>query len=360
MTSLKGLTMKDFTYLSHKRRILFAPGARHSLGQELDHLGVAHPLVLTTPQQEDAVDLLAEGLAGRSVSVFTGAAMHTPVEVTQTALERLRESGADGIVSIGGGSTIGLGKALALRTGLPHISLPTTYSGSEMTDILGETEKGVKTTQRSPDIRPKTVIYDVDLTLGLPLGMSGLSGMNAMAHAVEALYAPDANPVTDLMALEAISVLFAALPALADDPANPEVRAQLFYGSWLCGLCLDGAAMSLHHKICHTLGGSFDLPHAETHTVMLPHSLAYNAPAIGPVMARLQGVLGPDPAAALYELSGRQGAPRALSALAMPEAGISKAAQMALTSPYANPRPLEEGALMQMLTRAWHGQLPQA
>ncbi|NVK47318.1 MAG: maleylacetate reductase [Rhodobacteraceae bacterium] len=352
--------MKNFTYLSHARRILFAPGARKALGEELDRLGIMHPLILTTPQQADAVELLSEGLENREWTVFSGAAMHTPVDVTQSALDDLKNCGADGVVSIGGGSTIGLGKALAVRQGLAHVSLPTTYSGSEMTNILGETEAGVKTTRRAPEIRPDTVIYDVDLTLGLPLGMSGLSGMNAMAHAVEALYAPDANPITDLMALEAIKVLANALPKLADAPTDMGVRADLFYGSWLCGLCLDSVAMSLHHKICHTLGGSFDLPHAQTHTVMLPHSLAYNAPAIAPVMVRLQDVLGLDPAVALYELSGRLGAPRALADLGMPENGIATAAQMALKNPYANPRPLEEGALRDMLARAWRGEPPQS
>ncbi|AVW92413.1 maleylacetate reductase [Celeribacter baekdonensis] len=352
--------MKEFTYLSHPRRVLFASGARRSLGGELDRLGITHPLILTTPHQENAVEDLADGLMGRNWSQFSGAAMHTPVEVTAEAMCSYEKSGADGVVSIGGGSTIGLGKALAVRQDCAHISLPTTYSGSEMTDILGETEGGQKVTRRDAKIRPDTVIYDVDLTLGLPVGLSGLSGMNAMAHAVEALYAPNANPVSDLMALEAIGVLALALPKLADAPEDVDIRAKLFYGSWLCGLCLDGAAMSLHHKICHTLGGSFDLPHAETHTVMLPHSLAYNAPAIAPVMARLTSVLGADPAQAIFDLSGRLRAPRALSDLGMPEGGIAKAAQMALKSPYANPRPLEEAALSAMLTRAWRGEAPQS
>lgn len=352
--------MKEFTYLSHPRRVLFASGARRSLGDELDRLGITHPLILTTPHQENAVEDLTDGLMGRNWSQFSGAAMHTPVEVTAEAMRSYEKSGADGVVSIGGGSTIGLGKALAVRQDCAHISLPTTYSGSEMTDILGETEGGQKVTRRDAKIRPDTVIYDVDLTLGLPVGLSGLSGMNAMAHAVEALYAPNANPVSDLMALEAIGVLAEALPRLADASEDVDIRAKLFYGSWLCGLCLDGAAMSLHHKICHTLGGSFDLPHAETHTVMLPHSLAYNAPAIAPVMARLTSVLGADPAQAIFDLSGQLRAPRALSDLGMPEGGIAKAAQMALKSPYANPRPLEESALSAMLTRAWRGEAPQS
>ncbi|AJE45094.1 maleylacetate reductase [Celeribacter indicus] len=350
--------MRDFTYLSHTRRILFAPGARKALGNELDRLGMTHPLIVTTKQRASLVDQLSDTLAHRDWTLFPEAAMHTPVAVTEEALRRFDACGADGVVSVGGGSTIGLGKALAGRRGLSHISLPTTYSGSEMTDILGETEGGRKTTRRAPEIRPTTVIYDVELTLGLPLGISGLSGMNAMAHAIEALYAPHANPVTDLMALEAIGVLAKSLPDLADALDDVDLRADLFYGSWLCGLCLDAAEMSLHHKICHTLGGSFDLPHAEAHAVMLPHALAYNAPAIAPVMARLVPLLGADPARALYDLSRHLGAPQSLSDLGMPEDGIAKVAQMALENPYANPRPLAAGPLTEMLTRAWRGNAP--
>ena len=173
----------------------------------------------------------------------------------------------DGLVAVGGGSTIGLAKAIALRTGLPQVAIPTTYAGSEMTDILGETEGGAKTTRRSEAVRPEAVIYDVELTRSLPPGLSATSGLNAIAHAAEALYARDGNPVIALMAEEGVRALAAALPAIVADPGDMAARGDALYGAWLCGLCLGAASMALHHKLAHVLGGSFDLPHAETHAV---------------------------------------------------------------------------------------------
>src|SRR6185312_3310989 len=195
--------------------------------------------------------------------VFTEATMHTPVEVTERAMQAVRDNGADCTVALGGGSTTGLGEAIALRTDLPQVVIPTTYAGSEATPILGETKDGLKTTQRSMKVLPEVILYDVDLTLTLPVGLSVTSGMNAIAHAVEALYAQDANPITSLMAEEAIRALARALPVIVADPCNVEARSDALYGAWLCGVCLGTVGMALHHKLCHTLGGTFDLPHAE-------------------------------------------------------------------------------------------------
>ena len=243
---------------------------------------------------------------------------------------------------MGGGSTTGLAKAIALRTDLPQIVVPTTYAGSEMTPILGETKDGAKVTQSSPEVLPEVVIYDVDLTLDPACGLSGTSGINAIAHAVEALYARDRNPVTDLMAAEPIRALSRALPRIVDDPRDREARSDALYGAWLCGSCLGAVGMALHHKLCHTLGGTFDLPHAETHTVVLPHALAYNAPAIPDVMRRLGEALGADDAArASSTWPGSSGRRAALRDLGMPEDGIDEAADRALANPYWNPRALE-------------------
>ena len=218
--------------------------------------------------------------------------MHTPVEVTELALAAMKDCDADCIVSLGGGSTTGLGKALALRTGVNQLCIPTTYAGSEMTPILGETKDGLKTTVRTNDVLPETVIYDVDLTLSLPPALAATSGINAIAHAVEALYARDTNPVISLMAEEGIRALARALPAIVAKPDDREARSDALYGAWLCGVCLGTVGMALHHKLCHTLGGTFDLPHAETHTIVLPHALAYNAPAVPEAAARIARAIG--------------------------------------------------------------------
>jgi maleylacetate reductase len=279
--------------------------------------------------------------------------------VTERVVQIVRERAVDAVVSFGGGSTTGLGKAIALRTDLPQIVLPTTYAGSEMTPILGETKDGAKTTQRNLKVLPEVVIYDVDLTLGLPAAISGTSGMNAVAHAVEALYAVDRNPVISLLAEEGIGALARALPRISEAPHDHAARSDALYGAWLCGTCLGAVSMALHHKLCHVLGGAFDLPHAETHTVILPHATAYNASAAPEAMARVARALdSPDPPQALYELAGRLGAKPSLRELGMPQDGIERAVEQTMANPYPNPRPLDVFAIRELIIRAWNGEPP--
>ena len=349
------MTLSPFTYQSNPGRVIFGSGTIDRAGAELERLGVERALVLTTSAQAAEGRALAGRLGDRAAGVFAGATMHTPVAVTETALRAVREHRADGVVALGGGSTTGLGKAIAARLDLPQLVLPTTYAGSEMTPILGETENGVKRTRSDPGILPETVIYDVDLTLGLPAGLSATSGLNAIAHAIEALYARDRNPIVSLMAVDAIGKLVVALPRIVDDPADRDARADALYGAWLCGVCLGSVGMSLHHKLCHTLGGAFDLPHAETHSVLLPHALAFNAPAVPDVMSRLEPVLGAEPAVALQALGRRLGAPTGLAALGMPEEGVDRAADLAMANAYWNPRPLDRAGIRSLLVRAWTG-----
>lgn len=351
---------RGFVYNGHPSRVVFGFGTTSALPEEMKRLGTRRALILTTPAQEDAGRKLAELLDGAAVGLFAGAVMHTPVEVSDLATDRARQMKADVVVAIGGGSTTGLGKAIALRSGLPQIVLPTTYAGSEMTPILGETSGGQKRTQTTPKVLPQVVIYDVEHSMGLPPALSGSSGINAIAHAVEALYAREANPVVSLMAAEGIGALVRALPAIACNPGSRSARADALYGAWLCGICLGSVGMALHHKLCHTLGGSFDLPHAETHTLILPHALAYNAPAVPEAMARLRDILGDDPARALYDLGQAVGAPASLAALGMPGDGIPQAVDLALANPYWNPRPLERDALTALLERAHAGAPPPA
>ncbi|MGR9202283.1 maleylacetate reductase [Rhizobium leguminosarum] len=351
--------MLSFTYNGQPARVIFGSGTLAQLPSEVERLGLNKVLVLATPPQEEDAKRLAQLIGDRCAGIFAGAVMHTPVSVTETALQIVKDKDIDGLIAVGGGSTTGLAKALALRTDLPQIVAPTTYAGSEMTPILGETKDGNKVTQSSPKILPEVVIYDVDLTMTLPAAMSGTSGMNAIAHAVEALYAKEANPIVTMMALEAIGALYEALPIIADDPGNRDARAKALYGAWLCGICLGSVGMSLHHKLCHTIGGTFDLPHAETHTIILPHALAYNAPAIPNVMKTLSQRLNTDdPARALFDLAGRIGAKRALRDLGMLESGIETVTDRALTNPYWNPQPLERAPLHGLISRAYAGDAP--
>jgi maleylacetate reductase len=279
--------------------------------------------------------------------------------VTERAMGVIEAKDIDGLIALGGGSAIGLAKALSLRSGLPQLVLPTTYAGSEMTPILGETRDDIKTTQRRRDIVPDTVIYDVDLTMSLPAAISATSGLNAMAHAVEALYAPEANPIISLMAEEAITALGRALPRIVATPSDRDARGDALLGAWLCGTCLGAVSMSLHHKLCHVLGGSFDLPHAETHAIVLPHVVAYNAEAAPEAMRRIARALGaPDATLGLFSLQRRLNVPLALADIGMPEDGIDLAAELATRNAYANPRSLDLAALRELLARAWRGEAP--
>ncbi len=342
-------------------RIVFGAGSVAGLAQEAERLGCRRLLVLTTTGQEAQGRRMLDLLGPLGAGLFSGARMHTPIEVTEAALAVAEARDADGLVSFGGGSTTGLGKAIALRTDLPQIVIPTTYAGSEVTPILGETKNGLKTTQRSAKILPETVIYDPDLTLALPAAVSATSGLNAIAHAVEALYAKERNPIIDLMAEEGVRALVAALPAIVRDPRDAAAREKALYGAWLCGTCLGAVGMALHHKLCHTLGGSFDLPHAETHSVILPHALAFNLPFAPDARERLARVIGnEDPAAGLHALARALGAPTALRDLGMTEDAIDRAADLAAENPYWNPRPIERDALRGLITRAWRGAAPEA
>ena len=349
--------MQSFVYNANPGRVIFGRGTVARVAEEAERLGVRRLLLLSTPAQETGARALAERLGSLVAAIFPGATMHTPVAVTEEAMREAGRHGADALLALGGGSTIGLAKALAVRTGLPQIVIPTTYAGSEMTPILGETQDGLKTVRSDPKILPQIVIYDVDLTSTLPRAMSVASGFNAMAHAVEALYARERNPIISLMALEGIKAMVRGLPRLgtADDSAG---RDDALYGAWLCGVCLGSVGMALHHKLCHTLGGRFGLPHAQTHTVILPHALAYNQAASRDALDGLAQSLGPDMALALHELAGKLEAPRALKDLGMPASGIDEAVRLALANPYWNPRPLEEEGLKALLARAWAGDPP--
>lgn len=346
-----------FTYAASPAEIDFGPGASRRLSAWVARLGWRRVLLLSTPRKKDA-EALAASLGPSAAGVFAEAAMHTPVDVTEAGVAAARAADADGLVAIGGGSAIGLGKAIALRTGLPQVAIPTTYAGSEATDILGETKDGVKTTLRDARVRPGIVLYDPDLTLGLPVAISVSSGLNAMAHAAEALYAVDRNPVTSLLATEGFVALQRALPRIVAGPDDRDARGDALYGAWLCGTVLGSVAMALHHKLCHTLGGSFGLPHAETHAVLLPHTVGFNAAAVPELLAPLGDVLGGPPGGGLFDFAKRLGAPTALRDLGMAEADLDRAASIAAAKPYPNPRPIDEAAIRTLLEAAWRGDRP--
>ncbi|KAL7893292.1 putative maleylacetate reductase [Trichoderma sp. SZMC 28014] len=353
----------NFVYQSHPAIAIFGRGTLKKVPEELSRLGCSKPLLLCTPEQTSQVEALKTILNGKMAGVFPRATMHTPITITEEAVEMAKSTSSDSVISIGGGSTIGLGKAISFRTNLIHLAIPTTYAGSEVTPVLGETQDGRKMTKSDPKILPSIVIYDVDLTMTLPVALTAASGVNAIAHAIEALYAQNGNPIINLMALEGVKSLAESLPVLVKDSHALEARSRAQYGAWLCGICLGSVGMSLHHKICHTLGGSLNLPHAETHTVILPHALSYNAPNVPEAMRSLAQVLpesNGDAIRGLNVLLDKLGVKRDLKTLGMKEADVQKAAEITLSNPYWNPRAIERGSLQEIIRRAWAGEIARA
>lgn len=353
--------MEPFVYQAQPQRVVFGSGTLAAVGEEITRLGRSRALVLSTPQQEHTVAALARDLGRLSAGYFAKAAMHTPVEVTEAALARVAELRVDCIVALGGGSTIGLAKAIALRTELPQIVIPTTYAGSEATPIIGETQNNRKTTQRSARVLPAVVIYDVELTMSLPVALSVTSGMNAIAHAVEARYARERNPVISLLAVEGTRALAGALPRIVANPKDREARSDALFGAWACGTCLGHVGMALHHKICHVLGGAFNLPHSETHAIILPHAVAYNEAATAALLHPIADLLhAKTTAAGVYDLEARLGAPLALADVGMPKGGLDRVADEIVSSPYWNPRPVEREGVLRLLDDAFAGRRPAA
>ncbi|KAK0444828.1 iron-containing alcohol dehydrogenase [Armillaria borealis] len=351
--------MKSFVYNALPSRVVFGNGTLSQVVQEMANLGCSRALILTTPRQVAQGEKLKELVGDKAIGMYTNATMHTPTNVTDDAVGVVQKLDADVVVAVGGGSTIGLAKAIALRTDLPQIVIPTTYSGSEATAIIGQTENGLKTTQKTLRVLPEVIIYDISLTLTLPLRVTITSGLNAIAHAIEALYSKEASPITDTLAEQGILSIAKALPVIMNDSGNLDARSEALYGAWACGTCLGAVGMGLHHKLCHTLGGTFNMPHAETHTVILPHSMAYNAPYAQEAMEKVAKILGVSNAAqGIFDLSKSLGAPPTLKELGMKEEDLEKAADIASKSPYPNPAPLEKEKIMQLLKNAYAGVRP--
>jgi len=343
-----------FEHQSYTQRVLFGPDvARTGLAAEIDRLGAHRVLLVAAPSAREQAAAMTAGLP--MAGAVDEVRMHVPVEVAGAARRRAEETGADLLLAVGGGSATGTAKAVAMTSGLPIVAVPTTYAGSEVTPVWGLTENGRKTTGVDERVLPRTVVYDPQLTLGLPVDMSIASGLNALAHCVDSLWAPRANPVDTALALEAAHALVQGLPQVHAAPTALNGRSSTLYGAYLGALAFAGAGSGLHHKICHVLGGTYDLPHAQTHAVVLPHVLAFNAPAAPEAVSRLARALdAPDAQVALDDLYNTVGAPRSLRALGLPEERLSEAAALiAEAAPPSNPRPVTAADALAILEAAF-------
>lgn len=353
--------VRAFTYTFNDARVIFADGALKALGSSVDDaIGASRILVVSTPGRAMFADRAREALGHRLVASFDKARLHVPVDIVSQAHETMLACNADCLVAIGGGSPIGLGKALSRESGLPLVAIPTTYAGSEMTDIWGITDENGKRTGRDKRVAPKLVVYDPDLTRTMPPHVAGPSGMNAIAHAVEAMYSESASPISSLIATEGIRLLSAALPALNSE--RSESHAVALLGAHYCARALDMTTMGLHHKLCHVLGGLLDLPHALTHAVVLPYATAYNAPAASSAMSRigegLGGVSCGDVPARLWNLNRELGITQSLSDLGVRESDLDRIVEQATTRAYPNPREVTTQGIRNLLEQAMSGERP--
>ncbi len=343
----------DFISEWSRARVLFGAGAVAHLPNELDALSIRRALVVTTPGRARALPTVRAVLGDRAAGVCDLAVRHVPIERVRAAVADVDRIGPEAYVAVGGGSAIGLAKAIALERPRPIVAVPTTYSGSEMTSIWGITEDDAKRTGRNALVAPRLVIYDPVLTVSLPVAASAASGMNAVAHAAEAMYAAHAGPVALAAAESALRLLGRALPLVAVRPSDLDARGQAMRGAHAAGVSLELAAMGLHHKICHVLGGTFDLPHAETHAAVLPHVIAFNALAASEAIARAAAALGVENAArGLHALNERLGLTSSLGALGLRREDVPKAARLVAATPYANPRTATEEDIRELLNEA--------
>ncbi|MFF5252882.1 maleylacetate reductase [Streptomyces leeuwenhoekii] len=348
-----------FTHETLGQRVVFASGeAPAAVAAEVAALDARRVMLIAAPARAALAERVGADLpvAVRHDEVV----MHVPVEVAERARQAAAAGLVDALVCVGGGSTTGLAKAVAMTTGLPIVAVPTTYAGSEATNVWGLTEGEVKTTGVDARVLPRSIVYDASLMLSLPVEMSVASGLNALAHCVDSLWGPRVDPIDQALAGEGIRALALGLPAVAADPTGPEGREQTLYGAYLAAVAFASAGSGMHHKICHVLGGMFDLPHAQTHAVVLPHVLAFNAPSAPDAERRIAQALGsPTAGEGLAALRKVLRAPRALRDHGMPEDGITRAVAPVLAAvPGDNPTPVTEENITALLRAAWEGSEP--
>lgn len=356
--------MKSFLYESQPSRTAFGKGAIKEIKKEVQLLGIKNALVISTPGNSGmaTANKVATLLGELCQSTYPKAIQHVPIDIVNESVNYVKKNRIDGLIAVGGGSPIGLAKAIALETELPILALPTTYAGSEMTSVWGITENGVKKTGNNVIVKPKTIIYDPELTTSIPAKLTVTSGVNSIAHCVEGLYSESANPITSLLAEDGIKSLVQSLPKIVKNPNNLSARSDALYGAWLGGTVLGAVGMALHHKLCHTLGGTFKLPHAETHTVVLPHVIAYNAeytPEANQALSRAFNVNSQNVATTLFDLIQSLGGPVSLESIGFKKEDIEKAADLATKNPYYNPRPINKEAIKDLLESAFYGRRPE-
>jgi maleylacetate reductase len=351
--------MRPFVHELQSGRVVFGAGSFKTVPSEVARLGGLRVLVISDEFVKDAADELADGLGSQVIRRVSEVVQHVPVELADAVSSVAQRDRIDVVVCVGGGSATGLAKAIALRHDVRILAVPTTYAGSEMTPIWGLTAGAEKRTGRDPRVLPRAVVYDPELTYSMPPSLSAASGLNAMAHSVEALYAPDASPIVRLIAEESIRALAQSLPRVVEEPDDPDARAEALYGAWLAGTSLGNATMGLHHKICHTLGGAYNLPHAAMHAALLPYAAAFNRAAAPEAMVTLARALHADDGpAGLWDLARTLGAPTSLTDVGFEPAHVDDASAIIARANITSPRHADVVGIRRVLHAALDGSRP--
>jgi alcohol dehydrogenase class IV len=364
-----------WTHTALAQQLVFGSGSVGRLPELVKLLGARKALLVTTegrlasPEGEQVVRLLGRSLA----STFAEVQSHVPVPLVQQAVLQARRDGIDVVVSFGGGSCADLGKAVCFfleqeagmpgashidRPVIPHISVPTTYSGAELTPFFGMTDPTTKQKQGAggPTSAPVVAVYDPDLTASTPTRVRAETGMNALAHCVEAAYSPHRTPEAEAIALAGAHRIHAALPAVVADTSDMDALAAMLEGAALAGRCLLNAGMGVHHGLAQLVGGRTGIPHGLANAILLTHAVAFNEPAVPDAVARLAGALGAtDAAAAVDGLREAVGLPGRLSEVGVAEDDLEAVARLSQANHNVarNPRPVSEDDALAILRAAW-------
>lgn len=350
---------REFVHELRIGRTVFANGALAQVPSEVERLGATRALLITTRSAAQAAEGVADALGATIVDRIDEVAQHVPAHLARAAIERTDAADVDLVICLGGGSAVGLAKAIAKERGVAILAVPTTYSGSEMTPIWGITEDGRKLTGRDWNVQPATVIYDPELTVSMPADLTAVSALNAMAHCVEAAYSPGVSPITAALAAEATGTIARGLGPCLADPADLDARSDLLYGAWLAGACLANTSMGIHHKLAHVLGGTFGTPHGETHAALLSHTVAFNEEAAGAAFDGIREALGTDHVAgAIWDLVSSSGAPISIAQVGFPDGSVETVVEAVLASPPANPEPITEAGIRALVQAAMAGRRP--
>lgn len=351
-----GLT---FDHATLGQRVIFGSGkAVENAVAAIDALSAQRVLLIADAFASEVSDAIAS--RAPIVARIHDIVQHVPAERARAAVAIALDDSIDAILTIGGGSSTGLAKIVARDTGLPIIAVPTTFAGSEATDVWGITEGERKLNGSDPKVLPRVIVYDAELSASLPGHLALSSGLNAVAHAVDSLWAPRADPINQALGAESLRALVPALRGLKNDPHDLDAREQALYGAYLAAVAFASAGSGMHHKICHALGGAYGLSHSEMHATVLPYVTAFNVPAAPAAAERIATAFGGSPAdvaETLRAFRDELGIRGGLKALGLAESAIADAAAIAFPLiPPSNPRSFTQDDIESIIGAAWRGE----